>query len=90
MKRLTDAAIFAGGIALLGLFALLGAADERMRAIRDRRKYTVLVCPAFADADDALNWFHARGVTHPFLWRGDDGLVRGSGVTERKTRRERS
>ena len=35
---------------------------------------------AVATAEEALDWFEAQGATSVRLWRGPDGLVRGTGV----------
>lgn len=39
----------------------------------------LVYCPSFARVEDAVSWFAERGITKPVLWRGPDGLVRGSG-----------
>lgn len=41
---------------------------------------TLMFCPSFTAVEDAIDWFAERGVCSPMLWRGPDGLIRGSGV----------
>ncbi len=40
---------------------------------------TLVYCPSFATVEEALDWYEERGIKSPTLWRGPDGLVRGSG-----------
>ena len=40
---------------------------------------TLLYCPLCTSVDEALDWFEERGCVDVTLWRGPDGLVRGSG-----------
>ena len=41
---------------------------------------SVVVCPLFATVAEALDWFEVRLAVDVRLWRGPDGLIRGSGV----------
>lgn len=39
----------------------------------------LVFCPSFETVEEALDWFAERGIRQPVLWRGPDGLIRGSG-----------
>lgn len=43
---------------------------------------TIVVCPSFATAAEAIDYLEARGCTTFHLWRGPDGLIRGHGAKE--------
>ena len=39
---------------------------------------TLIFCPSFVRVEDAIDWFDGKGYAAPKLWRGPDGLIRGS------------
>lgn len=41
---------------------------------------TLAFCPPFDTIEEAVTWFEERGYSRVYLWRGPDGLVRGSGL----------
>jgi len=41
---------------------------------------TTYACPLMETIEEAAEWFIAHDCTSWSLWRGPDGLIRGSGV----------
>ena len=41
--------------------------------------FEIVRYPSFAAFEDAIDYLEAQGCSEFFLWRGDDGLLRGHG-----------
>lgn len=71
----------AAGIATICILAG-GTLGWWLHAAMPARKQPIWLyvgCPLAETEDEALDWFEKRGGTDIKLWRGLDGLVRGTG-----------
>jgi hypothetical protein len=73
------ARMVAAGALAVGIAAAIGAIALAAHVADLMEPPALLACPLFDHVSDALDWFEARGVYAPTLWRGPDGKVRGSG-----------